>query len=453
VHHRSIRLPIAVAITLVVFANSPASRAAGPAALHAPVLRATAATVAPDEDFMWRVNLVIRNPTARGIYLDSLLLEVEPDTPIQQRSSRTSVERFDRIVRLVDGLAPGDSTSVQLVTQAGAEHATLTLRLGARDAQRNVYRAFTTVRAEPGRFSRAHPSVLVRVNGRAVETVLVPAASVAEGDAAGREESRGQAEGGGVAGGRAPGDEGPGGEPAGGEEAPAGDTRAGAALGSVAPDSSGRAPGVLLVHGHGASARTMLAMARVLSRRGFAVMLVSMPGYGGSEGPPDFMGPATLAAASAALDRLGASPGVDPARLGAWGLSRGATVVAELAARRRDLRAVVAQGGIYDLWAEARDTRVAGIRGVIESEAGRDSAAWGERSPILRAGRVRGAVLLLHGERDPNVPIAQARAFEAALRAAGADVEATYYSGSGHALPRAPSNRTALDFLRRRLGG
>uniref|UniRef100_A0A832I433 Alpha/beta fold hydrolase n=1 Tax=Eiseniibacteriota bacterium TaxID=2212470 RepID=A0A832I433_UNCEI len=383
----------------------PSASSAAPAPAAA-VLRAATPVVEADEDFMWRVNLVIANPGGQGLYLDSLVFEATPDDPVATRARPSSRERLDRLVRSVEAIGPGDSMSIQAVQPASAERATLVFTLGGHDARGHVLRATTTVRAEPGPFSRAHPSTTLEVNGRAVEVVFVPpAAPDAAPDAA--------------------------------RDAPA--PAAGA----------GGAPGLLLVHGHGGSARGMLAMASALSKRGWAVMLLSMPGYGASAGPPDFMGPATLAAASAALDRLAASPGVDRARLAAWGVSRGATVVAELASRRDDLRAVVAQAGIYDLWAAHRGARIAGLREVIEAQAGRDSAGWRERSPLLRAGRVRAAVLLLHGEEDPNVPIGQARAYAAALRAAGAAVEVRWFPGAGHALPRAEVNRTALDFLAR----
>jgi dipeptidyl aminopeptidase/acylaminoacyl peptidase len=381
---------------------SGAAPAAEPAA-SAPVVQlgASSPVVEATDELMWRVSLTIRNPSSRGIYLDSLTLEIEPEAPIEERASRSSFERFDRLLKMVEAIGAGDSTVVQIVTPATAERARLTFRIGVHDAQKNVAKATTVLAAAPGPFSIAHPSVAIEAAGRKVETVFVPAQ---------RGDDNGDA-------------------------------------------AAGPGPGLLLVHGHGASARAMLGMARLLSRRGIATMLVSMPGYGGSEGPSDFMGPATIAAAAAALDRLAASPGVDPSRLGAWGVSRGGTVVAELAARRGDLRAVVAQAGVYDLWAAYRGTTIEGLREVIVAQAGHDSAAWGARSPLLRAARVKGAVLLLHGENDPNVPVAQARAFEAALRAAGVAVESNVFTNAGHSLPRAEVFRIATEFLKRQLGG
>ena len=242
----------------------------------------------------------------------------------------------------------------------------------------------------PGPFSRDHPSQFVTVNGRRVEYVVVPA---------GRDS----------------------------------------------------APGLLLVHGNGSNARKMLREARRLVPRGYTVLLVSMPGYGQSEGQPDFVGPSTVQALGAALDQLKAAHGVDPKRTAAWGVSRGAAAVTLLAQRRDDLRATVAESGFYDLWAVYRALKILGINETIVSEAGSDSAAWRERSAALNPGRPA-AILILHGEKDVSVPAQQARGFAESLKARGADVETRFFPNSEHQLPPGEVMRTALEFLGRRLG-
>ena len=199
-----------------------------------------------------------------------------------------------------------------------------------------------------------------------------------------------------------------------------------------------------MVHGHGNHARHMIRTARQLASHGFTVALVSMPGYGQSTGPAELMGPRSVEAASRVLDALTHEPNVDASRLAAWGISRGATVVAELASKRNELKAIVLQSGIYDLWATYRGTTLDGFRETIVTEAGPDSAAWRARSPLLDAGKIKAAVLVLHGDKDLQIPASQAHAFE--LQKQGAQVE-SHFSPAAHQLPVAETQRTALTFL------
>jgi dipeptidyl aminopeptidase/acylaminoacyl peptidase len=178
----------------------------------------------------------------------------------------------------------------------------------------------------------------------------------------------------------------------------------------------------------------MLNLANRLAQEGTAILLVSQPGYGRSEGSPDWAGPATIAALSAALDRLENTPGVDSKRIGIWGISRGATAATLLAAKRPEVRAVVAQSGSYDLWATHRGSTLAAVRESVENEAGRDSSAWKARSPILQAKTIRAQVMVMHGEADDQAPIEQARAFAAALDLRGHPTE-TNFSETGHNMP------------------
>ncbi|MEY2974806.1 MAG: hypothetical protein RIR49_1226 [Actinomycetota bacterium] len=70
--------------------------------------------------------------------------------------------------------------------------------------------------------------------------------------------------------------------------------------------------------------------------------------------------------------------------------------------------------------------------------------AYGERSPLRRAGGIARPLLLMHGDADPVVPVEHSRALAAAIRAAGPDggrdVEYVEFPGEGHGL-RDPANR------------
>ena len=69
------------------------------------------------------------------------------------------------------------------------------------------------------------------------------------------------------------------------------------------------------------------------------------------------------------------------------------------------------------------------------------------RSPLNFAAQLRATpILLLHGDSDPVVPIAQSRAFVERCLAAGVDIEFVVYEGEGHGFRR-PENQ--LDEYRR----
>jgi pimeloyl-ACP methyl ester carboxylesterase len=347
--------------------------------------------IATDADFSWSVTLEIRNLGDSGLYLDSLFCLVEDLDPGETRLPRSHTLDLRYLTKLTPSLSAGDGNVIQHTGPAMAEHARLTYTMYCHRSAGGPFPLTIGVEAKPGG-SAAYPSKLLEVGGRKVETVLVPALR-----------------------------------------------------------DTGRGPGILMIHGHGTHARHSIRTARLFAIRGYTVMLVSMPGYGQSTGPADFMGPATLSAAEAALAEFRTSSFVNPKRIVVWGVSRGATVAAEMAERSTDLRGAVLQSGIYDLWATYRGTKLPGFREAIVAEVGADSAAWSARSPLLRAKQVKMPVLVLHGDRDENVPVGQARAMVAAVRAAGASVDTVFVGNATHVLGINTVHRAAFDFFGRTL--
>lgn len=344
-------------------------------------------TVETGADFTWTVTLHLQNPGESGLYVDSLFCEIEDTDPGQTRAERTTFADLTRLVRGNASIEAAGHMVVQHASPALAESARLRYTMHVHRASGPTFARSTLVLARPGA-STAYESKHLDVSGKRVEYVVVHAT----------------------------------------------------------PDQ-GSHPGLLFVHGHGSHARHSIRLARQLSLRGYTVMAVSMPGYGTSDGPADLMGPATVTALERALDALRATPGVDTARVAAWGQSRGATAVAALAARRADLDAVILQSGIYDLWATHRGTKLDGFPAAIVAEAGQDSAAWSARSPILSAAKIAAPVLVLHGERDVHVPVGQARAFEARLAAAGRTVKTLYPARQAHHLAGGEVFRAVFTFL------
>ncbi len=383
---------LALALVAPALPGAAPARAAGPAGPE-PVFTALDSVVTAGDNLHWEVRFTLHNTLPTGLYPDSLWCETEDLDPGQTRAPRKAFLDIQRLLVLVANVGANEETAFQLEGPAAFEHGWLDFHLLLHDMEKRPYALHTRVELRPGPASERYPSRFLTVDGRKVETVLVPA--VREG-------------------------------------------------------KTGPAPGVLLLHDDGENARKLLRSALYLSGRGYTVMLVSMPGYGLSEGEPDFMGPASVSAAQAALDELARTPEVDPQRLGAWGEGRGANLAMTLALRRPDLAAVVAESGIYDLWAAARAD--AAIRKAIVAEAGGDSSAWRERSPALnKADGLKAAVLFVHGEQDARAPVAQARAFYEALGAAGKNVQAKFLPGGAQALPRNPVLMAAQAFLAKAL--
>ena len=74
------------------------------------------------------------------------------------------------------------------------------------------------------------------------------------------------------------------------------------------------------------------------------------------------------------------------------------------------------------------------------------------RSPILRVAQIDAPVLLVHGDQDENVPVAQTLAMEEALRSHGKEVETFIVQSGTHFFTEqqnAQARRKLFDFLRR----
>lgn len=139
-----------------------------------------------------------------------------------------------------------------------------------------------------------------------------------------------------------------------------------------------------------------------------------------------------LAATTAALDHIARRPSVDPRRIAVLGYSLGCFVgfsTVQVAAEREEIPDAAAFIG-----------------------------NWGAMPENAKFSSAFPPTLLLHGQCDEVVPVAQARASAAALLAAGAaDVRLKVYAGEPHTIISGPaaedSQRTTLSFLAERLGG
>jgi dienelactone hydrolase len=116
---------------------------------------------------------------------------------------------------------------------------------------------------------------------------------------------------------------------------------------------------VLMISGGGGNRRSTLRHAEMLVRHGYGVLVYDPRGSGNSEGTINSYGWGWEKDAAAALDFLAAQDDVEPGRVGVLGLSTGADIAIDIAARRDDVKAVVADGsaaiGYHDIEAYTDD--------------------------------------------------------------------------------------------------
>lgn len=237
---------------------------------------------------------------------------------------------------------------------------------------------------------------------------------------------------------------------------------------AVARPPDGRShPVLVILHGTHGFAREYVTLARDLAREA-GVVAVAACWFAGRRGastaavtpidcpdappmPDSANTPAALGVVSALVDAARALPGVDGDRVALLGHSRGAVAALFFAIERGGPRS-----------AETARGTDAGLRAIVLND--------GAYPPSLmaRVAELRVPTLILHGTADaaPGAPpdggsemtrVERARAFEAAVRAAGTTtVAAEYFAGANHvglftsAEQRSRSLRLVAAFLRDR---
>ena len=103
-----------------------------------------------------------------------------------------------------------------------------------------------------------------------------------------------------------------------------------------------RPDALILIHGIGNNRDDLLPVARDLRARGYNLLLLELRAHGQSEGDTSTLGVHEVEDVRAALNFLKQQPGVDPRRIGVWGMSLGSSVAIMSAAALPELRAVAA---------------------------------------------------------------------------------------------------------------
>jgi len=222
---------------------------------------------------------------------------------------------------------------------------------------------------------------------------------------------------------------------------------------TVRPLADGKYPALVLLYGR-EGARTSFTLASLFAQQGFACVAISEPGYGKSEGQPDFMGPASIDAFKVGFEKFEREPFVDRKKMGVFGYSRGGMAAALLTLKLgKKVKAAVLAAGVYDFKRAYDETGLDGIRESMRSETGMTERAIKERSAILRMEKLETPVFIIHGENDQNAPTNQSLMLRDRLTQLNKEFEITILADHKHGQLKTNFLAPVIDFFSRKLKG
>ena len=216
------------------------------------------------------------------------------------------------------------------------------------------------------------------------------------------------------------------------------------------PAGEGRFPGVLMIPGFQRTALDLISLGVALAREGIAGVAISQPGFGRSQGKPDYVGPNTLKVLKEGFDKFKREPYVNRNKLGIYGFSRGGMAASLLVVQLNDVDAAVLGAGIYDFKKAHDEASIEGIRHNMEVESGWTETAIRERSSVFKMEKLKCPVLILHGEKDENVPVTQAYLLRDRLTDLKKEFEIKLFPDRPHGIGPEVTTMT-VDFFKRRL--
>lgn len=223
---------------------------------------------------------------------------------------------------------------------------------------------------------------------------------------------------------------------------------------TIRPLAVEKYPGLMLLPGHEGTAKTLIGLGTFFASQGFACLSVTPPGVGKSEGKADFMGPRSIDAFAVGFKKFSHEAFVDSEKMGVFGYSRGGMAASLLTLKLgEDVKAAVFGAGIYDFKRAYDETKFDGIRENMRIETGMTEQAIKERSSILRMGKLKSPVLIIHGENDENAPTNQALLLRDRLAELKKDFEIIILSDHKHGQLKGNFISPVIDFFSRKLKG
>ena len=221
-------------------------------------------------------------------------------------------------------------------------------------------------------------------------------------------------------------------------------------------DTINRHPLIVQIHGgpHGQQGAAFNATAQVYASRGWATLMVN---YRGSTGYGQELTDAifkdqnggeakdVLAGLDAALERY---RWIDSERLGIEGGSYGGQLTNWIITQTDRFQAAIPRSSISNLvsfnYMAYYHDYLAVEFGAYPHQDGVMDLLW-ERSPIRYVANVRTPTMLVHGENDNDVPIAEAEQFFIALKDVGVEAVMVRYPREGHGIRETAHRVDSLD--------
>lgn len=227
------------------------------------------------------------------------------------------------------------------------------------------------------------------------------------------------------------------------------------------PVSGSKFPVVVDIHGHVIGSedsikkfspsldRPYTGDIRIFTKKGFAVFLPVMIGYGRTGGKMDFCGPATIKGVVESIRQIVLNDErLNGEVLVAYGVSRGAIVSAQLATKfPKMFKAAIFQSGAYDAKNNFETTQIEGIRENFRKEAGTSERAFRERSSIFDMEKLQCPVLILHGENDDRIDVSEAKNLDKKLTELNKEHKSVIFPGMDHFLSRPDVSKEISEFL------
>lgn len=188
----------------------------------------------------------------------------------------------------------------------------------------------------------------------------------------------------------------------------------------VSANREGQSQAVILLHGWGGNAETMLPLALPFHQAGFSVLLIDARCHGRSDEDSFTSMPRFAEDLGHAMDWLKHRDDIDPRSIVVVGHSVGAAASLLAASRREDIAAVVSIAAFTHpvammlRWFEFKGIPYVPIGWLIlryvEWVIGH---RFDDIAPVNTIRRVRCPTLLVHGEEDTTVPVSEAHAIHA----------------------------------------